>query len=65
MSDPLGNITRHAAHARDSLTKRDAAIVAAREAGATWRAIAAAAGLTEHGCRKIAARVAADQTQRK
>lgn len=56
--DPLAKITKHAQAAHRELAERDQAIVEARAAGCTWASIAAAAGLTQHGCAKIYRRVA-------
>ena len=56
MNDPLDEITRAVAAERQALHDRDAAMRAAREAGHTWRSIAIAADMTEHGVRKALAR---------
>lgn len=37
---------------RSAADQRDAAMKAARESGCTWREIAIAAGMTDHGVRK-------------
>ena len=49
--DPLATISAAVDRQRRALEDRDAAMLAAREAGQTWQAIADAAGMTPHGVR--------------
>ena len=53
----LASIRTHVDRRRQALERRDQAIARARSNGQTWRAIAAAADMTELGCRKIVERV--------
>jgi len=55
----LTTITLHATALVAARERRNAAIRDARAAGHTWRAIALAAGMTEHGVR-LAARTDSD-----
>lgn len=55
----LEAITEAVTRQRQAIADRDAAMAAAREAGATWRAIAIAADMTENGVRR-ALRLQAD-----
>lgn len=56
MTNPLDEIARAVAAELQAIHDRDAAMRAAREAGHTWRSIAIAADMTEHGVRKALAR---------
>ena len=47
----LDDVARAVADAQDALARRDEAMAAARADGSTWRSIALAAGMTEHGVR--------------
>lgn len=55
----LDAITEAVTRQRQAIADRDTAMAAAREAGATWRAIAIAADMTENGVRR-ALRLQAD-----
>lgn len=59
MDEDLEEIAQQVAVVKNGLDARDQAIARARSNGKTWRAIAAAAGMTELGCRKIVERVVA------
>ena len=59
MDEDLEDIARHVNTVKNGLAARNQAIARARSNGKTWRAIAAAAGMTELGCRKIVERVEA------
>lgn len=57
----LEAVTANVNTIRTAREQRDEAMAAAREAGATWRAIAAAAGMTENGVRKALERAGDDE----
>lgn len=52
----LRDVKRYAVRAAQATTDRDAAIVVARDAGHSLRAIAEAAGITHTGVAKVVAR---------
>lgn len=60
--DHLATAARAARAIRRATDARNAAIVAARDAGATWRAIALATGLTEPGVLRIYRRAKSPST---
>lgn len=55
-TDPLAQLRKDTATATRLADRRDDLIVAAREGGATWRAISDAVGMTELATRNAAAR---------
>lgn len=68
MSDPEVGVREAAAavstaedHLDQLKAQRNQAMADARAAGLTWRAIAAAAGMTEHGVRKALAHSRSEQ----
>ena len=52
MSEHVDRVAELTEHIEAARSERLAAMLAARAAGATWRAIAAAASMTENGVRK-------------
>lgn len=54
--DTLEQLAEAVATIDDATQRRNQLIQQAREEGHTWRAVAAAAGMTEHGIRKIVTR---------
>ena len=50
-ADPLTRVRQAVADQQSATERRDQAMRDARDAGATWQAIADAAGMTPHGVR--------------
>lgn len=60
--DTLEQLAKTVATIDDATQRRNQLLRQAREEGHTWRSIAAAAGMTEHGIRKIVTRTSGESS---